>query len=365
MTNALPLAVTMGDPAGVGPLIACKAWMQRAHGDRPFYVIGSWEVFLQAAEHLARKNRKGGGPGSIMLLERGASISAGSAIQWIDDPCEAASVFPNALPLLRIDCPAPELDDPAKRGKPDIATAPAIIDSIRLAVEHARAGKAAAVVTNPIAKALLYKAGFQHPGHTEYLAELAAENGRAPRPVMMLVGGGLRVALATIHRPLASVAAALSTDLIAETGRIVHAALKRDFGMATPRIGLCGLNPHAGEDGAMGREEIDTINPAAQRLRAEGIDISDARPGDTIFHEALHGRFDAVIAMYHDQGLIPVKTLDIWGGVNVTLGLPFIRTSPDHGTAYDAAANGTAKPDSLIAALRLADQMAIARAVAT
>jgi 4-hydroxythreonine-4-phosphate dehydrogenase len=326
----------MGDPAGVGPLIAWRAWERRQPGQRPFYVVASDDVMAAV--------RPAGGAHTIAL------ISA---------PEDAVRDFGDALPVLPIDCPAPAA------GQPDIATAPAIIESIRLAVEHTRDGKAAAVVTNPIAKALLYKAGFKHPGHTEYLAELAAENGRVPRPIMMLVGGGLRVALATIHRPLASVPGSLTTDLIVETGRIVHAALKRDFGMEAPRIGLCGLNPHAGEDGSMGREEIEVINPAAEALRAKGIDISDARPGDTIFHEALHGRFDAVIAMYHDQGLIPVKTLDIWGGVNVTLGLPFIRTSPDHGTAYDAAANGTAKPDSLIAALRLADQMARARAAAT
>jgi 4-hydroxythreonine-4-phosphate dehydrogenase len=179
---------------------------------------------------------------------------------------------------------------------------------------------------------------------------------------MMLVGGGLRVALVTIHKPLATVVPSLTIDLIAETARIVHAGLKRDFGLATPRIGLCGVNPHAGEDGEIGREEIDIINPAAAQLRAEGIDISDARPGDTIFHEMRNGRWDAVIAMYHDQGLIPVKTLDMWGGVNVTLGLPFIRTSPDHGVAYDAAASGKANADSLIAALTLADAMARARA---
>jgi 4-hydroxythreonine-4-phosphate dehydrogenase len=333
MSDALPLAMTMGDPAGVGPLIAWRAWERREPGQRPFYVIASDEVMAAA--------RPAGGAHTIAI------ISA---------PEDAARDFGDALPVLPIDCPTP------RPGQPDIATAPAIIESIRLAVEHTQDSKAAAVVTNPIAKALLYKAGFQHPGHTEYLAELAAGNGRAPHPIMMLVGGGLRVALTTIHRPLASVPAALSTDLIVETGRILHAALKRDFGMATPRIGLCGLNPHAGEDAAIGREEVETINPAAQRLRGEDIDISDARPGDTIFHEALHGRFDAVIAMYHDQGLIPVKTLDIWGGVNVTLGLPFIRTSPDHGTAYDAAASGAAKPDSLIAALRLADRMAHARA---
>jgi 4-hydroxythreonine-4-phosphate dehydrogenase len=336
MSNDLPLAMTMGDPAGVGPLIAWRAWERREAGQRPFYVIASDDVMASA--------RPAGGAHTIAL------ISA---------PEDAARDFGDALPVLPIDCMAPN------PGQPDIAAAPAIIESIRLAVEHVRAGKAAAAVTNPIAKALLYKAGFRHPGHTEYLAELAAENGRAPRPVMMLAGGGLRVALATIHRPLASVPGALTADLIVETGRIVHAALRRDFGIPAPRIGLCGLNPHAGENGSMGREEIEIINPAAEALRAGGIDISDARPGDTIFHEALHGRFDAVIAMYHDQGLIPVKTLDVWGGVNVTLGLPFIRTSPDHGTAYEAAANGTGRPDSLIAALRLADRMALARSAAT
>ncbi len=217
--------------------------------------------------------------------------------------------------------------------------------------------------------ALLYGAGFKFPGHTEYLADLATVNGVAPRPVMMLAGGGLRVSLVTIHRPLASVAQALTQDLIVDIARITATALRRDFGLPAPRLGLCGLNPHAGEDGGLGREEIETINPAAAILRAEGIDISDARPGDTIFHEALPrdgkpGRFDAVVAMYHDQGLIPVKTLDIWGGVNITLGLPFIRTSPDHGTAYDAAAAGKARPDSLLAALRLAGEMALARAQA-
>jgi 4-hydroxythreonine-4-phosphate dehydrogenase len=227
---------------------------------------------------------------------------------------------------------------------------------------HVQAGRAAAVVTNPISKALLYRSGFKHPGHTEFLAELAAEDGRALRPVMMLSGGGLRVALATIHRPLASVPGALSTDLIVDVCRILDAALRRDFGVDQPRIGLCGVNPHAGEDGEIGREEVEIVNPAAARLRELGIDVSDARPGDTIFHEARSGAFDAVVAMYHDQGLIPVKTLDMWGGVNVTLGLPFIRTSPDHGVAYDAAAAGKAKPDSLIAALDLADSMATARA---
>jgi 4-hydroxythreonine-4-phosphate dehydrogenase len=329
----LPLAMTMGDPAGVGPIIALKAWAARKTGQRPFYVIAPHDVMAQA----------GAGQG---------------VLRGIGAPSEAASVFSDALPVLDIPGPA------AIAGNPDAATAPTIVESIRLAVEHTRAGKAAAVVTNPIAKALLYRAGFKHPGHTEYLAELAGDGGAAPRPIMMLVGGGLRVALVTIHRPLASVVTTLTTPLIAEVGRIVHGALKRDFGIARPRMGLCGVNPHAGEDGEIGREEIEIINPAAALLRAEGVDISDARPGDTIFHEHRGGRFDAVIAMYHDQGLIPVKTLDMWGGVNVTLGLPFIRTSPDHGVAYDAAASGVAKADSLIAALDLADRMALARAAA-
>ena len=335
----LPLAVTMGDPAGVGPIIAWKAWAARKPGQRPFYIIA---------------------PSDVLTAAYGAAVEPRTAVAgWmkrIDDPSEAAATFDQALPFIALDAPAP------RAGQPDPATAPAIIDSIRLAVAHTRAGKAAAVVTNPIAKALLYRAGFQHPGHTEYLAELAADGGVAPRPVMMLVGGGLRVALVTIHRPLASVVPSLTTELIADIGGIVGAAMKRDFGFANPRIGLCGVNPHAGEEGEIGREEFEIINPAAAMLRRGGLDISDARPGDTIFHEARAGRWDAVIAMYHDQGLIPVKTLDMWGGVNVTLGLPFIRTSPDHGVAYDAAASGQARPDSLIAALKLADEMARARA---
>lgn len=326
----LPLAMTMGDPAGVCPSITWQAYEHaRQTGGRPFYVIAPPDVLARAP-------------------------NAGK-FEIIPETGNALTTFQHALPVF------PIAGGAALPGKPDPATAPAIIESIRLAVEHSQAGKSAGVVTNPIAKALLYRAGFKHPGHTEYLAELAAEGGVAPRPVMMLVGGGLRVALVTIHRPLASVVPSLTPELIVEIGGIVGAAMKRDFGFASPRIGLCGVNPHAGEDGEIGREEITIINPAAATLRQGGLDISDARPGDTIFHEAKAGRWDAVIAMYHDQGLIPVKTLDMWGGVNVTLGLPFIRTSPDHGVAYDAAASGQARPDSLIAALKLADSMAEAR----
>lgn len=335
--RALPLAVTMGDPAGVGPIITWKAYEAfRSRSRSSFYAVADPRV-LDAAR-----------PASSLHYP----------IKLIASPSEAPAAFQEGLPVMPITSPAP------KPGEPDPATATAVLDSIRLAVMHVQSGKAAAVVTNPISKALLYRAGFRHPGHTEFLAELAAGDGPAPHPVMMLVGGGLRVALATIHQPLASVAGAITTDLVATVGRIVDGAMKRDFGVRQPRIGLCGVNPHAGEDGEIGREEIETINPAAALLRAEGVDCMNARPGDTIFREALDGRFDAVIAMFHDQGLIPVKTLDMWGGVNVTLGLPFIRTSPDHGVAYDAAATGKARPDSLIAALDLADSMAMARASA-
>jgi 4-hydroxythreonine-4-phosphate dehydrogenase len=327
----------MGDPAGVGPLITWQAWSVRRSGPQPFYVLAEPEVLSAAAR----------------------TLNLPSSLAIIESPDQAASVFADRLPVMPVYSPAPQA------GQPDIATAPAIELSIRLAVRHVTGGQAAAIVTNPIAKSLLYKAGFQHPGHTEFLAHLASNSSGTPLPVMMLCGGGLRVALATIHRPLASVPGALSTDLIVRVGRIVAAALARDFGLDAPRIGLCGLNPHAGEDGGLGNEETDMINPAAFQLRAEGIEISNARPGDTIFHEARSGAFDAVIAMYHDQGLIPVKTLDIWGGVNVTLGLPFIRTSPDHGTAYDAAAAGKARPDSLLAALDIASAMAASRARAT
>ncbi len=332
--NTLPLAVTMGDPAGVGPQITWKAYEAFRGRSRPFYVIADPRV-LEAAR-----------PDSSLHYPTVP----------IAEPGEAAAAFERGLPVAPVTSPLP------RPGEPDPATATAILDSIRLAAMHVQSGRAAAMVTNPIAKALLYRAGFKHPGHTEFLAELSASDGPPPYPVMMLSGGGLRVALVTIHTPLASVTEALSADLIVKVARILTDALMRDFGIASPRIGLCGLNPHAGEEGEIGDEEISIINPAAARLRASGVRISDARPGDTIFHEARTGQFDAVIAMYHDQGLIPVKTLDIWGGVNVTLGLPFIRTSPDHGVAYDAAKSGNAKAESLIAALDLADGMAIARA---
>jgi len=321
-----PLVLSMGDPAGVGPSITAAAW-EALKGDSAlaFYVIGAPALYRRYC-----------------------------AVKEIASPTEAAAVFSSALPVLPVgDLPAIE------PGKPDAASAPAIISAIETGVAHVRTGQAAGLVTNPINKALLYGAGFRHPGHTEFVAELCRpEDGEPLRPVMMLTGGGLRVALATIHQSLASVPGSLTQESLVELGTIVHSALRSDFGIDAPRIAFTGLNPHAGEGGALGREEIEIINPAADILRARNIDISDARPGDTVFAEALSGAFDAAIAMTHDQGLIPVKTLDFWGGVNMTLGLPIVRTSPDHGTGYDAAATGTARPDSLIAAIRSAVMVA-------
>ncbi|MEO1641864.1 MAG: 4-hydroxythreonine-4-phosphate dehydrogenase PdxA [Pseudomonadota bacterium] len=325
MKARLPLAVTMGDPAGCGPQITDAAWRALNAADRAFYVIS--DPALHAVPTVL-----------------------------IETPAEASDVFADALPVFPVQTALPNVT----AGEPDPETAPAIIKSIEQAVGHAMTAEAAAAVTNPISKALLYSAGFEHPGHTEFLAELCKppSDTTPPKPIMMLVGGGLRVALATIHVPLAHIPSLITEDLLVEAARIVHQDLTHKFGLAAPRIAFTGLNPHAGEAGTIGREEVEIINPAAETLRAEGIHISDARPGDTVFHEALQGQFDAVIAMTHDQGLIPVKTLDMWGGVNTTLGLPIIRTSPDHGTAYQAAAEGTARADSLIAALKLAAQMA-------
>ena len=325
LPSPLPLAVTMGDPAGCGPQITAAAW-KALQGDAScaFYVIGWPELYRDVP------------------------------VEMIGAPADAAAVFSRALPVLPLNGARA-----VTPGKPDPETAAGIIASIELATAHAQSGLAGAVVTNPIHKALLYGQGFRFPGHTEFIADLCAPaGGAAPEPVMMLTGGGLRVALATIHMPYTAVPGALADGRLPRIARITAAALTRQFGIARPRLAFTGLNPHAGEDGTIGREEIEIINPAAALLRREGIDISDARPGDTVFTEALGGRFDAVIAMTHDQGLIPVKTLDIWGGVNTTLGLPIIRTSPDHGTAYDAAAAGTAKADSLIAALYSAREQA-------
>jgi len=230
--------------------------------------------------------------------------------------------------------------------------------SIRQAVDDVRAGRASAVVTNPIAKSVLYRAGFRHPGHTEFLAELAASNGKIPQPVMMLWSPVLAVVPVTIHLSLREAVAKLSTELIVTTARIVTAAVKARFGVANPRLAVAGLNPHAGEDGSLGTEDRTIVAPAIDILRRDGIHVAGPLPADTMFHDAARRTYDCAICMYHDQALIPVKTLAFDDAVNVTLGLPFIRTSPDHGTAFDIAGTGRANPASLIAALRLAARMA-------
>jgi len=326
---ASPLAVTMGDPAGIGAEITLAAWAS-GRVVQPFFLIGD-------PAHLAP-----------------LAARAGVPLAEIADPGAAALAFASALPVLPLALPAP-----APAGRPDPANAAAVVASIGRAVALVQAGAASAVVTNPInKKALKNGAGFAFPGHTEYLAHLCG----VIRPVMMLVSPELRVVPVTIHIALAEVPGALTAALIEETVRITAAALIRDFGIARPRLAVAGLNPHAGEQGAMGLEEIEIIAPALERLRTEGLEIAGPLPADTMFHAAARARYDVALTMYHDQGLIPLKALDFARGVNVTLGLPIIRTSPDHGTAYDIAATGKADPTSLIEALNLAATMAARRA---
>lgn len=324
--SAPPLALTLGDPDGIGPEIALKAWQALRDTGPCFALAADPEHAFMAAHKLD--------------LPRPEPVA-----DWAD----AASVFADALPLIAL---------------PAAAGARAALASIEAGVAAVLSGAASALVTSPVSKARLYEAGFRFPGHTEYLAELTAQAPViGPRgPVMMLAGGGLRCALVTIHRPLRDAIDALTPELVAGAARITAHALKRDFAIARPRLALAGLNPHAGEGGALGREEIDILAPALDALRAEGVDIAGPLPPDTMFHEDARARYDAAVCLYHDQGLIPVKTLDFHGGVNVTLGLPIVRTSPDHGTAFDISGQGVARPDSLIAALRLASGMATCRA---
>ena len=326
-----PLALTLGEPAGIGPDIASLAWSRRDEFKLPpFYLLGDAAFIAGRAKALGLK---------IPLAEVGAA--------------EAYAAFAQALPVV-----ATGKHATAAAGKPDASSADAALTSIRRAVADVRAGLASAVVTNPIAKSVLYRAGFKHPGHTEFLAELAASDGHAPQPVMMLWSPALAVVPVTIHLPLRDAIARLSTDLIVSTAKIVAAGLKSRFGIARPRLALSGLNPHAGEDGSLGSEDKAIVAPAVERLRGQGIDARGPLPADTMFHEAARKTYDCAICMYHDQALIPIKTLAFDDGVNVTLGLPFIRTSPDHGTAFDIAGTGRANPASLIAALRLAARMA-------
>lgn len=327
----LPLVVTMGEPAGIGGEIALKAWLSRGAGLPPFYLIDD-------PDRLASLVRQLGWP---------------VPIRPIGAPDQAPGIFAEALPVAPIGARLR-----ARPGQPDPSDAPAILGAIETAVRDVRSGRAAALVTNPIHKGSLYRAGFHHPGHTEYLAELA---GAAAAPVMMLVCPALRVVPVTIHLALRDAIATLTAAAIVHAGRVTDAALRHDFGVAAPVLAIAGLNPHAGEAGGLGREEIEIIEPAIAELRAAGINARGPLPADTMFHAEARRAYDAAVCMYHDQALIPIKTIDFDGGVNVTLGLPFVRTSPDHGTAFAIAGSGTARADSLIAALRLAAEMAAKR----
>jgi 4-hydroxythreonine-4-phosphate dehydrogenase len=323
-----PLAMTMGDPAGIGPELALAAWRDRTPG-APFVVFAAPGVLAAAA-------KRAGFTAPIIEI----------------DPSGARAAFSKGLPVV----PLKNAVEDAP-GRPSAANAPATIESIERAVEAVRQGQARAVVTNPIAKAVLYEAGFKHPGHTEYLGALAEAWGVPAFPVMMIWSETLAVVPITIHIPLAEAPKALTADLIIRTARVVARDLTARFRVARPRLAVAGLNPHAGEGGAMGREEITIIRPAIEALQAEGIEVVGPLPADTMFHAKARARYDVALTMYHDQGLIPVKTLAFDEGVNVTLGLPFVRTSPDHGTAFDIAGQGLANPSSLIAALNLADRL--------
>ena len=332
---AKPLALTSGEPAGIGADITLKAWLRRADLKLPpFYWLGD-------AASLHRRAK------TLGLTVRIAEVG----------PEEANDTFAHALPVVATGHVAT-----AAPGQPDDSSAGAALASIRKAVKDVMAGRASAVVTNPIAKNVLYRAGFRHPGHTEYLAELAATDA-SPQPVMMLWSPALAVVPVTIHVPLREALTQLSSELIVSTSRIVVAGLKSYFGIARPRLAVSGLNPHAGEDGSLGTEDQTIVAPAVTLLRGEGLDIRGPLPADTMFHDAARQTYDCAICMYHDQALIPIKTLAFEDAVNVTLGLPFIRTSPDHGTAFDIAGTDKPNPSSLIAALRLAARMAAARPV--
>ena len=331
MTTAL--ALTQGDPAGIGPEITLRAWLAREeHGLAPFFVIGDPEFLGSIAARL------------------------GFAVPLVAvEPEEAAAAFARALPVVRL---PGGLTVAAEPGQPDPASAAGTLASIDEAVRLVQAGRAPALVTNPIAKHVLYEAGFRHPGHTEYLAALAAAPGAAPpTAVMLLWSEDLAVVPVTIHVALRRVPDLLTADLVVETARIIDRDLRSRFGLAAPRLVLAGLNPHAGEAGTMGTEDRDVLAPAVERLRAEGIAITGPHPADTLFHARARATYDVALAPTHDQALIPIKTLAFDEGVNVTLGLPFLRTSPDHGTAFDIAGKGLAMPDSLIAALKLAGRL--------
>ncbi|KQZ01278.1 4-hydroxythreonine-4-phosphate dehydrogenase [Pseudolabrys sp. Root1462] len=324
----LPVALTLGEPAGIGPELTLDVWRRRGEFEvPPFYVIGDPDFYRA----------------------RAAALGIDVPVKTVT-AAQAVETFDRALPVVPLD-----MNVTAQPGKPDASSAPAAISSIRRAVADVMAGRASALVTNPIAKNVLYRSGFAEPGHTEFLAKLAEEaTGRKAQPVMLLWSPELAVVPVTIHLPLKDVVSRLSKELIVETGRITARDLHDRFGIVRPRLAIAGLNPHAGENGSLGEEDRDIVAPAVAALRAEGIDAVGPLPADTMFHARARASYDVALCMYHDQALIPIKTLAFDHGVNVTLGLPFVRTSPDHGTAFDIAGTGKADPSSLVAALALA-----------
>jgi 4-hydroxythreonine-4-phosphate dehydrogenase len=326
-----PLALTMGEPAGIGPDVTLLAWARRAELSLPpFYCLGDVALYAERAA----------------ALNLDVRVEATSAER-------AAAVFGRALPVVPLAATVK-----ATAGLPDPVNAQAVIEAIARAVGDVRAGHASAIVTAPISKKTLYAAGFQHPGHTEFLGTLSATwSGKTGRPVMMMAGPELKAVPVTIHIPLHAVAAALTRPLIVETGRILAADLRRRFATANPRIAVAGLNPHAGENGSLGEEDETIVRPAVADLRAEGIDAVGPISADAMFHPRARAGYDAALCMYHDQALIPAKTINFTETVNVTLGLAFVRTSPDHGTALDIAGTGKADPSSLAAALRMAAEL--------
>jgi 4-hydroxythreonine-4-phosphate dehydrogenase len=323
-----PLAVSLGDPAGIGPEVIAKCWDNRDRFElSPFVAIGD--------------------PRSVRAVWDGQ-------IATIDDPREADTAFDVGLPLIQI--PSPEEDQP---GHPSVAGAHCSLDALEIAVGLARSGSASAVVTGPVSKEQLYSIGFRHPGQTEFVAErcgIASAN-----VVMMLAGPTLRTVPVTTHIALRDVPDALTSGLIESRARTTLRGLQRNFGIAEPRLAITGLNPHAGEGGLLGLAEVEVIEPAIASLRAEGWRVSGPHPADTLFHETARARFDAALCMYHDQALIPVKALHFVDAVNITLGLPIVRTAPDHGTAFDIAGQDQADPRPMAAALRLAAECAANR----
>ncbi len=327
-----PIAVTMGEPAGIGGEIALKAWVSRRDETPPFFVIDDAARLEALADYFG--------------------ISC--PVTVVDTTDAVINAFESALPVLPL---SQKINDAVTLGVPKPETGPAVVASIKQAVSLVNAGNVSAIVTNPIQKSILRRDDFPYPGHTEFLGYLAGNDA----PVMMLAVEGLRVVPVTVHIAIKDVASALTTEAIVHCGRTTASALREDFGIRSPRLAIAALNPHAGENGRMGDEESSIVAPAVAQLKADGIQVFGPAPADTLFHAEARKHFDAALCMYHDQALIPLKTIDFAGGVNITLGLPFVRTSPDHGTACDIAKDGIADPSSLLAALRTAHAIAAQR----